>query len=78
MALRRRLARATAPHKVWTIQFLIMACLNGGPALSTTPESIYSKHDVRNKAVLSEFLMFDFSLFTTGGMYLCPSISWKG
>lgn len=37
--------------------------------MSTTPARMYSKHDVRNSAVFSEFSMLDFSGLTTGGMY---------
>ncbi len=37
------------------------------------PINIYSKHDTRNKAVFSEFLILDLSGFTCGGIYLMKS-----
>ena len=52
------------------LQFFLMACLNGAPALRTTPERMYSKHDVRKSAVFSEFLILDLSGLMTGGINL--------
>jgi hypothetical protein len=52
------------------LQLLIAFCLNGGPALRITPENMYSKHDVRKRAVFSEFLMLDLSCFSFGGINL--------
>ena len=37
--------------------------------MSTTPAKMYSKQDVRNNAVFSEFLIFECSCFTLGGLY---------
>ena len=51
-------------------QFCVMGCLNGRPALITIPMNIYSKQDVRNSAVFSEFLMLDLSGLMCGGIYL--------
>lgn len=52
-----------------------MGCLNGRPALNTTPIKMYSKQETRNKAVFSEFLMFDLSGLTRGGMNLLRPVS---
>lgn len=52
-----------------------MGCLKGRPALITTPIKMYSKQDTRNKAVFSEFLMFDLSGLTCGGMNLWWPVS---
>ena len=52
-----------------------MGCLNGRPALSTTPMKMYSKQETRKRAVFSEFLMFDFSGLTCGGMNLLRPVS---
>lgn len=52
------------------LQLCSALCRNGGPAFNMTPERIYSKHDVKNRAVFSEFLTFDLSGLTLGGMYL--------
>ena len=51
------------------LQFCAAPCRKGGPALRTTPERMYSKQDVRKSAVFSEFLTFDFSMSSFGGMY---------
>lgn len=52
------------------LQFFKTLSLKGGPALSTTPASMYSKQEVKNKTVLSEFLIFDLSWLICGGIYL--------
>lgn len=52
------------------VQFFLIFSRKGGPALRTTPARIYSKHDVKNSAVFSEFLMLDFPAWTLGGMNL--------
>ena len=38
--------------------------------LNTMPERIYWKHEIKNRAVFWEFSMFDFSVFSLGGIYL--------
>jgi len=54
------------------LQFCSVPCRNGGPAFRSTPDKTYSKHDTKNKAVFSEFLILDSSCLTLGGMYqLC-------
>ena len=52
------------------VQFCQTPCRNGGPALRTTPARIYSKQDVKKRAVFSEFSTFDFSGSTCGGINL--------
>lgn len=38
--------------------------------LNTIAERIYSKHDIKNSVVFSEFLTFDFSRSKCGGINL--------
>ena len=45
-------------------------CLNGGPTLSTIPEDMYWKQDIKKRVVFSEFLIFDFCVSSCGGMNL--------
>lgn len=59
---------ALTPY-VQYVQLLAVRSLNGGPAFRITPENTYSKQDVRNSAVFSEFFISDSSWPTTGGMY---------
>lgn len=55
-------------------QFCVMGCLNGRPAFITMPMNIYSKQDVKNSAVFSEFFMLDLSGLTCGGIYLAHNL----
>ena len=51
-------------------QLFRMGCLNGGPTLSTIPENIYWKQDIKNRVVFSEFFTLDFWVSSWGGMNL--------
>ena len=51
------------------VQFFSRLCRNGAPPFNTTPAKMYSKHEVRNSAVFSEFLMLECPWFTLGGIY---------
>ena len=53
-----------------SLQLFRMDCLNGGPTLSTIPENMYWKQDIKNKVVFSEFFMLDFWVSSRGGMNL--------
>ncbi len=68
------LARFTHVHG-YSLQLFLMVCRKGGPTLSTIPEKMYWKHDIRKRVVFSEFSIFDFSVFNRGGMNLRRSVS---
>lgn len=62
---------ATLPEVfVNIVQFCDVGCRKGRPALSTTPEKMYSKQDTKKRVVFSEFLMLDFICPILGGIYL--------
>lgn len=65
------------PSGSYNIQLCVAGFLNGGPALSSTPDKMYSKHDIKNSAVFSEFFEFDSSWSITGGMYQDCSLTVK-
>jgi len=51
-------------------KFCDMDCRKGGPMLSTIPENIYWKQEMRKRTVFCEFSTLDFCLLSLGGMYL--------
>jgi len=55
------------------LQLFLMDCLNGGPTLITIPVNMYWKQEIRNRAVFSEFVTLDFSMFSCGGTNLANS-----
>lgn len=63
------LARFTHVQE-YSLQLFLMVCRKGGPTLSTMPEKMYWKQDTRKRVVFSEFSIFDFSVFSCGGMNL--------
>lgn len=52
-----------------------MDCLNGGPTLSTIPENMYWKQDIRKRVVFSEFFTLDFWVSSCGGRNLLYSLA---
>ena len=53
-----------------SIQLFRIDCLNGGPTLSTIPENMYWKEDIKKRVVFSEFFTLDFWVSNCGGMNL--------
>ena len=53
-----------------SLRLFRMDCLNGGPTLSTMPENMYWKQDIKKRVVFSEFFVLDFWVSSCGGMNL--------